>query len=67
MLELQTSIARAARVEVVVGEAGIGSEKVRLDAAWRLHRHLRPVLEDVHGELGTRHAGHPQTEVLVHL
>jgi len=76
MLELETAFAElflsrtvneATRVDVLVGKTAVRAEKVRFYSAWRLHRHLGSVLQDVDRELGTRHAGQPDTEVLVYL
>ena len=56
-----------AGLEVVVVEAEVALEQGRLDALRGLDRHLRPVLKNEDGELGTRHARQPQAEILVHL
>ena len=57
----------AAGVEEVVAEAGVRPQQVGLDALWRLHGHLGPVLQDVDRELGARHTRQPQAEVTVNL
>jgi len=77
MLELETAFATrlllsgtvdcAARVEVLVREARVGTQQVRLDSARWLHRHLGPVLQDVNRELGTGHARQPHSEIFMHL
>jgi len=66
-LLLWVAVNGAARVEKLVGEAGVRAQQVRLDAARWLHRHLGAVLQDVDRELGTRHARQPHAEILVNL
>jgi len=66
-LFLSCTVGDGAGVEVVIGEAWVGTQQVRLDAARWLHSHLGPVLQDIDRKLGTRHTRQPHAEVLVHL
>ena len=66
-LFLPGTLDNAARIEELIGETRVGAQQVRLDAARWLHRHLRPVLQDVDRELGTWHARQPHAEILMHL